>query len=252
MKKIISLFFLLVLISCNDKKQESESDNTLKIDTIQALNEVISTEDEPKEAQKLAVNYAEHKEILDVLTIIPDSTMPSWGWKPNERKDFVKFIAQNNVTPDTSKNFSKIVSIKPNTLKIQVVDGSWVLSIYKIKADHYIVITDDMVGDGNEILAFEYDKGQLKYIKLKEVFGDYFSSLLVDKNNVKCNELLEENKIGFEYDFDSETAVEISNSFYLKENENKDCFNGNTLLFQFNKTSKKFDLVKKYWSNPKE
>jgi hypothetical protein len=177
--------------------------------------------------------------------------MESWGWKANERMEFVKTIKKNNFIIGTTEYFSNITLIKPNTMEIQVVDGLWTLSIYKIKPSNYIVITDDIVGDGNDIKCFEYDNGKLVYTKMEDLFGNYFTDLLIDKEDSSCVELLDDNKIGFVYDFKSDINAEINNSFYLKENENGDCLKGNTLKYQFNQKTIKFDLLKINWTKSK-
>jgi len=199
----------------------------------------------------IRINYLEHKDLLSILTVLPDSSMKSWDWKENERKDFVRFIEKNNFTVDITKGYNDIIEIKPNTIRIKVVDGLWVLSIYKIKSNNYIVITDDIVGDGNDIMSFEYNNGKLTCIELDKLFGDYFAELLIDRNKSNCTEFLDENKIGFEYNFEDEEKVTIENSWNLKE-ENNRCFKGNTLAFTFNRMTKKFDLTKVYWTKYKQ
>ena len=199
----------------------------------------------------IRINYLEHKDLLSILTVLPDSSMKSWDWKENERKDFVRFIEKNNFTVDITKGYNDIIEIKPNTIRIKVVDGLWVLSIYKIKSNNYIVITDDIVGDGNDIMSFEYNNGKLTCIELDKLFGDYFAELLIDRNKSNCTEFLDENKIGFEYNFEDEEKVFIENSWNLKE-ENNRCFKGNTLAFTFNRMTKKFDLTKVYWTKYKQ
>ncbi|WP_268849038.1 hypothetical protein [Flavobacterium aestivum] len=249
MKSIIYTFLILFLISCNDKKQEQLEKSERIVDR---THEIKKSESASKYQDTLKIKYQEHKDLLDILTVLPDSTMESWGWEANERVEFVKTIKKNNCIIGTNEHFSNIALIKPNTMEIQVVDGRWTLSIYEIKPSNYIVITDDIVGDGNDIKCFEYDNGKLVYIKMENLFGDFFTDLLIDKENSRCVELLDDNKIGFEYNFKNAINVEISNSFYLKENENGDCLKGNILKYQFNKKTRKFDLLKIDWIESKK
>jgi hypothetical protein len=247
---IYQLIFILLLTSCSQKKQVQENSKSIG-DSVQNSHETSKTKIKSDYQDTIRINYLEHKEILSILAILPDSTMRSWSWKTNERKDFVRFIEKNNFAIDTTKEYNNITKIKCNSIKIQVVDGSWVLSIYKIKSNNYIVITDDIVGDGNDIMSFEYNNGKLTYIELDKVFGDYFAELLIDKNKSNCTEFLNENKIGFEYNFEDEEKVFIENSWNLKE-ENNNCLKGNTLAFTFNRMTKKFDLTKVYWTKYKQ
>lgn len=248
MKNIICTSLILFFISCNNKKEEQ----VIKIQrAVDRTHETKKSESASKYQDTLKIEYLGHKDLLDILAVLPDSTMESWGWKANERMEFVKTIKKNNFIIGTTEHFSNIRLIKPNTMEIQVVDGLWTLSIYKIKPRNYIVITDDIVGDGNDIKCFEYDNGKLAYRKMEDLFGNYFLDLLIDKEDSRCVELLDDNKIGFVYDFKSEINVEINNSFYLKENENGDCLKGNTLKYHFNQKTRKFDLLKINWTKSK-
>lgn len=235
MNKIILFALVFIFLSC--KKNEEKTDPKILNKKIQNSPEI--QDDEVQKSDTLKISYHEHKNLFDILTILPDSTMGSWEWKKNDRIEFVKQIQKNSYTTGSS-NFSHIALAQPNTLEIQVVDGRWVLSIYKIKPNNYIVITDDIVGDGNQLLAFEYVNGELNYIPFKNLFDHFLTALVTDPNDEKCMESFEDNKIGFEYDFIGTKKITISNSL-LKEP--KGCFKGSTLNYEFNPMAKKFNLI---------
>lgn len=238
MKKIILSLLVLTLFSC--KKNEEKSESKISNDKVK---DTLKTEEEKEDFKKqdtLKINYSDHKNLFDILTILPDSTMASWGWDKKERIEFVKQIKENNYTTGSPEHFSKISLAQPNTIQIQVVDGYWILSIYKIKANNYIVITDDVVGDGNDLLAFEYLNGELTYIPFKNIFDHFLNELLLDPNDKKCMDYFEDNYIGFEYDFIGTKKIQISNSML---EESKSCFKGNTLNYEFNPAIKKFSLI---------
>lgn len=250
MKNVIyAIFFTFLLISCKDKKQEQQALVENDTTAVQTTQEFSNTEN--KLPDTIKVDYSTHKDLLHILTILPDSAMRSWEWKPNERRAFVKFIKQNNFVVDTTEYFN-ITFIKPNTISMIIVDGGWKLSIYKIKPNNYIVITDDIVGGGNDLMVFEYDSGNLKAIKVEDFFGDIFSELLKDKKDIKCIALLNEKTPWFDYNLQDTTKVEMSNSYDFREKESKGCFKGNTLNYEFNPTTKKFDLVGIKWTEYKE
>jgi len=238
MKPLILSLLLLVFISCkkNDEKSGSKISNEIIKDSLktEAQNDAIDKPD------TLKINYPEHKNLLDILTILPDSTMGSWEWNKVDRVEFVNKIKKNSYALPSRDHFSKISLTQPNTLEIQVVDGYWVLSIYKVKTNHYIVLTDDVVGDGNQFMAFEYLNGALTYIPFKDIFDHFLTTLIIDENDEKCREFFKDNYIGFEYDFIGTKKLHITNSLL---EESKSCFKGNTLQYEFNPVIKKFNLI---------
>ncbi|AWK04893.1 hypothetical protein HYN56_11900 [Flavobacterium crocinum] len=227
------------MFSCkkNEEKDESKITNQKAQDTVK----VETGNNDIAKPDTLKINYLEHKNLLNILTLVPDSSMGSWEWKKEDRIEYVKKIQQNNYTLPSRDHFSSIALIQPNTLHIGVVDGSWILSIYKIKPNNYIVLTDDIVGDGNQFMAFEYLNGQLTYIPFKDVFDPFFTTLLINENDEKCLEYFKDNYIGFEYDFIGTKKIHITNSLL---EEAKSCFKGNTLNYEFNPVMKKFNLIK--------
>lgn len=240
---ILATSFSLQSCQNGSEKKTTETKlitNSTKKDSLQ-VDTPIESED------TLKIKYSEHKNLLDILTKLPEHTMASWKWSESERIQFVKFIQENNFTFSASPSFLKFSLIGANSIGIQVVDGYWTLAIYKIKPTNYIVVTDDMVGDGNDIQAFEYKDGKLIEMDYMHLFDDMFLSHLLIHNNEECEDLLEDNLIGFEYDFTHTTYLTISNSHYLKENEHQNCLKGNTLNYKFNPLTKKFDLKAITW-----
>jgi len=238
MKKLLFSFLLLLVLSCN-KKEHQQNTETKDQNPINQDKETVEVSEKQKQ-DTLKIDYAEHKNLLDILTLLPDSTMGSWAWSKKERIEFVKDIQKNKFTTGAPEHFSSIKLAQPNTIEIQVVDGIWIFSIYKIKPNNYIVITDDIVGDGNDLLAFEYKDGALEYIPFENVFDNFLTALLINKDDKNCLDLLEENNIGFEYLFTGTKKIEIAN-LSLTEGNNE-CFKGNSLNYEFNPELKKFEL----------
>ncbi len=233
------LFFLILfLTSC--KKNDENLDSKILNEKSQNSPNVEIENDSLQKATALKINYLEHKNLLDILTILPDSSMASWSWEKSERLEFVKHIQKNNYTTGSPSHFSHFKLIQPNTIEIQVVDGHWILSIYKVQSDNYIVITDDIVGDGNDLMAFEYLNGELKSIPFQNIFDTPLNALIIDQTNDECLESFKDNYIGFEYDFIGTQKIKIVNSLFEKSNQ---CFKGNTLNYEFNPTAKKFKLI---------
>lgn len=238
MKQLILSLLVLTLFSCkkNEEKSGSEISNRKVQDTLQTERE----NDEIEKQDTLKINYTEHKNLLDILTVLPDSSMGSWEWNKIDRVQYVKKTQKNNYALPLRDRFSKISLTQPNTLEIQVVDGNWILSIYKVKPNNYIVITDDIVGDGNQLMAFEYLNGTLTYLPFKNIFDHYLTTLIIDEKNEKCTDFFEDNKIGFEYNFIGTKKIKMSNSLFK---DSEACFKGTILNYEFNPAIKKFNLI---------
>lgn len=236
MKKLILLFTLLLLFSCKKNEQTKESRISTKEENHTSTNNDI----DPAKSDTLKITYEEHKNMFDILTIIPDSTMESWEWKREERIELVKKVKKNKYIISTPNYLWRFSLTTPNTLHINVVDGSWILSIYKVKANNYIVITDEIVGDGNTFHAFEYVNGELIPIDFKDLFDHFITELILDPNDEKCMEIFQDNQIGFEYTFIDTKKIKMTNSS-LEDNDG--CFKGKTLNYEFNPGAKKFNLI---------
>ncbi|MFC0779844.1 hypothetical protein [Flavobacterium sp. HJSW_4] len=236
MKYSIACLLIFTLFSC--KKEEKKE---LRIPKKEIQVNAENNEDTLEVPDTLKISYDEHKNLFDIITILPDSTFSSWEWPKSDRIEFVKKVKKNNYIATTSRFMWKFALIAPNTLQIQIVDGAWVLSIYKIKPNNYIVITDDIVGDGNDFHAFEYENGQLTNIPFRDLFDHFITALVIDPNDEKCMEIFDDNRILFEYSYIGTKKIKMSNSYL---DENKDCFKGNTLNYEFNPLIKKFNLIK--------
>jgi hypothetical protein len=239
-----NIFFLLLLISCNNKKAE----NTVKENNKSLKTEVRNAQIEQKvqSSDTIKINYNENKEILEILKLLPNKSMESWEWIKSEREEMVQSISRNNYFIDTTPNYNTIKHIKTNTICTQVVDGSWTMSIYKIAQNNYIVITDDMVGDGNDLMSFEYKNGSLKEIEFSSLFNGLQKNLLKNPDAKECAELLEDNLLTFDYNFNEKQKVTIS-SLFFKKGKNENCLKGNTLNYKFIPELKKFELQSITW-----
>ncbi|WP_316823695.1 hypothetical protein [Pedobacter miscanthi] len=244
MFKLSNLIPLIIicLFSCKQK----QNPQVLPSDSL-TVKHIGSTKVKPQQyADTIKINFEQHKDILKIIPLLPDSAMGSWEWKKDERIKTIDFIKAHHYFIDTTKLYNNIKVIKSYYFRTQVVDGSWSISAYKIENDHFIVITNDMVGDGNDLNVYEFDQNTLKPIGIKNILGDYFQELLVDKQGEQCTKTLEDNEITFSYDFERKDLIEISSDYFSKK-ENSDCLKGNTLKYQFNTTLKKFELIEILW-----
>ncbi|TWP29524.1 hypothetical protein ETU08_06670 [Apibacter muscae] len=189
----------------------------------------------------IRINYNYNKDLFDILPQIPDSAIASWIWTKKERQEITNSVKKNNFFSDTDFFYNNIQEIKPNYLSTQVVDGSWELALYKIKKEHYIVITNDITGDGKNVMTFEYSKGNLKSIANENIFDQYPEEIL-KTNSTDCKEQIEHIIPYMSYDFANKNEV----TFYY-DLDNKKCFKGNTVTYLFDKNIKKFLLSTIEW-----
>ena len=114
-----------------------------------------------------------------------------------------------------------------------------------IRAKRVCIVTNDIVGDGNDVQTFNYINNELKPLKMINWFGD-FKYRLLSKNTPNCIELLEGYQLTYDYDFTDKNSVEIS-SWLITENESENCFKGNSIKYKLNKENRTFDIVDVYW-----
>ncbi len=194
------------------------------------------------------INYIENKTLLNILKILPETTMRSWGWSKKDREKTVEFIEDNNFIIDTTEMYNNIKYIKPNTIGIQVVDGSWTLSIYEFGENDFLIITNDIVGDGNDIQTFSYYNNKIKPFKMVNGFSEFEYDLLLNNASIKCVEMLKENENTYDYDFSDKNFVSIS-SWLINKEESGNCLKGNSIRYRLNKEKKIFELIDVYWKN---
>ena len=145
--------------------------------------------------------------------------------------------------------YNNIKYVKPNTIGIQVVDGFWTLSIYEFDKNDFFIITNDIVGDGNDIQTFNLIKEKLTPIKMINWFSEFDYKLLLNEST-NCIELLEENQLTYNYDFNDKNIITIS-SWLMNETENANCLKGNSVKYKLNKENRIFDIVDVYWKSDK-
>lgn len=247
-KILIVLILTIGIYSCNSKvKSNADAKNSIKENQMSSDSSQFESKKEMKFMDTININYREHKTLLNVLKILPETTMASWEWSKKDRAKTVEFIKKNNHLIDSTEMFNTIKYIKPNTIGIQAIDGFWTLSVYEFNPNHYFVVTNDIVGDGNDVQTFIYINNELKPLKMINWFGD-FDYKLLSENTPNCIELLEENQWTYDYDFTDKNSVEIS-SWLITENESENCFKGNSIKYKLNKEHGTFDIVDVYWKN---
>jgi hypothetical protein len=252
MKQLIFMILTLTILSCENKTQNSVSTNskhedTLKIEKTENLNKSNSI-------NKVEIHYNKNKDLLDIILLLPDSAFPSWEWTLNDRIKWYNEIKENNFYTDDNPDYFNLKYFEPNKAGFTIVDGFWSINIYKTVENSYIVITDDIVGDGNSLNFYEVKSNKIKkYLDEKTIFSN-FTELLKKKDNTEnCGEIFEEMSDPiFEFDFRIENIVEIESSWYLTKENYETCLTGNAIIYKFNSETKKFEIEKIYWKPKKK
>lgn len=232
---------LITICACQQRTKNAEA--TIKVDTVEYKNNVVQS----GYHDTVRINYAANKVILDVLPLLPDSLFKTWAWKVDEREQMLTMLKQHNWFIDTTKDYNTIKKVTPNFFKTIVVDGTFSVACYKVTNTDHVFITMNQVGDGKDLVAFEYTDGRLSQLNIDFLLGEIDHHFLIDPNNDNCKEMLDDARAFLDYDFEKKDVIEISAP--IKKKGAEACFNGNTLKLRFNPASKKFDLEKTIWEH---
>lgn len=223
-----------------------ETHNLSLIKTLEHVDEINQKEENSNNKatfrDTLLINYKQHEALLNILKSVPEYTMDSWEWSKQDRVKTVDFIEKHNYIIDSTQFFHNIKYIRPNTIVIQVVDGFCTLSIYQYNESNYFVVTNDMVGDGNDIQTYNYINNKLTPTKRVNWFSGFKYKILLN-NSKKCTDLIDDAFLTFKYNFANKTNVYISSN----ELEDRNCFKGNSINYQLSKKDRSFNVVSIDW-----
>jgi hypothetical protein len=250
MKPFFILFSILILFSCKKPAQE-------KMTTTSEINDTIKSEMSEKEnvksEKKVELDFAKNKELLDIILLLPKEAFSSWDWDLEERTKWYNEIKANNYYIDDTPNFLDQIYFEPKKAAFSIVDGSWYINIYKTAENSFIVVTDNIVGDGNELSFYEVKSNKIEKYLNEELFFSNYKELIKNKDaDEDCTEKLEalDDPI-FQFDFSVNNKIEIESSWVLTKNEYGNCLIGNAILYNFNPATKKFEVEKIYWKPKK-
>lgn len=250
MKQLVFIILTFTISACENKTLNSAS-TILKIDSALKFD---SNGNKQSSDNKVAIDFKKNKDLLDIILLLPDSAFPSWEWKLNDRIKWYNEIKENNFYIDDNPNYFNQKYFEPNKAGFTIVDGFWSINIYKTYEDSYIVITNDVVGDGNSLNFYEVKSNMInEYLDEKTIFSDFTEQLKKKENTENCEEKYEElNDPIFEFDFTNKTKVEIESSWFLTREEYTNCLIGNAIIYNFNPKTKRFEIEKTYWKAKKK
>jgi hypothetical protein len=250
MNRLVVLTLFVILSACHSGKEKAAA--TTEILMLDERGELPEEQDDfydPydengyfKHPDTLLVDYATYKDMYDILLALPKLS-DTFKWTVSERKDYVRFIREHNYTINRS-DFLKTLPPRPNKLYFGINNGFFTLTAYPVGQGNSLVISYDVDGESGEVIAYLYQDGVIQPLDKDTILEAPQPLLLLNSEDMTCGGLLDEDfsyGIGFEYDFSEELT--ISNTWYLKEEEMKDCLKGNTLKFRFNPQTYKFELT---------
>lgn len=246
MKQLLILLLTLTIISCKNKTQDTVSTTSKPKDTLKV--EGLENSEKSNSKDKIEIEFEKNKDLLDIILLLPDSAFSSWEWKHEDRIKWYNEIRANNYYTIENPDIFNQKYFEPNRAGLSIVDGFWSINSYKTFENSYIVITNDIVGDGHSLNFYEVKSNVItKHLDEKTIFSD-FKELLKKKNTENCEEKFEEmNEPIFEFDFTNKNNIEIESSWYLTKENYENCLIGNAIRYNFNPKSKKFEIEKIYW-----
>ena len=245
-KTIILLILSVTIASCNSEVRSKSKLVEQKTNESTAAEPIAELEEAPKYRDTIQIDYVKHKALLTILKLLPETTMSSWEWPKKDRESTIDFIEKNNFIIDSTEMYNNIKYIKPNTIGIQVIDGFWTLSIYDFGDNDYFIVTNDSVGDGNDIQTFNFLNNEIKPTKMINWFGGFKYKFLLNNDSKSCIAYLEENDLTYNYDFSDKNSITISSWLFNKE-ESANCLKGNAIQYKLNREHRTFDISDIYW-----
>lgn len=251
MKQLLILLLTLTTASCKNKTQDSALTASKSVYTAKVNPTENASKANPKD--KVVIDFKKNKDLLDIILLLPDSAFSSWEWKIEDRIKWYNEIKANNYYTDENPDWFNQKYFEPNKAGFSIVDGFWSINIYKTFGNSYIVITDDIVGDGNLLNFYEVKSNVIKkHLDEKTIFSDFKEQLKREKNAENCEGKFEKmNDPIFNFDFRRKDKVEIESSWSLIKERYGTCLIGNAIIYDFNPNTKRFEIEKIYWK-PKE
>lgn len=247
MKQLIIILFTLTILSCKNETLNGVSKTSKPKDTV--AKEVLKHDKKLNSRNKIAIDFKKNKDLLDIILLLPESSFSSWEWKLEDRIKWYNEIKENGYYTDDNPDYFNLKYFEPHRAGFSIVDGYWSITIYKTSESSFIVITNDIVGDGNNLNFYEVKSNALKnYLNEEELFLNFKEVLKKKELTENCDEEFEElNDAMFEFDFTKKNKVEIESSWYFTKEDYQNCFVGNAILYIFNPKTKRFEIEKVYW-----
>jgi hypothetical protein len=255
MRKTVIILSAVVFfaVGCRNKQTKTASNEFVSEQEVSTTEQQQNVVQFGEKHNKIEVNYVSNKELLDIILLLPDSAFSTWNWKIEDRTKWYNEIKLNNFWIDKDTFYFNQIYFRPHTACFQIVDGSWTVSKYKTSDNSFIVITNDIAGDGNDINIFEVKNNEIiENMSFEFLFGNFREQMKLDNLSQEC----EDKWIDFEdpifsFDFSDTSVVEIESSWYLTKEEFENCLSGNTILYKFNPKTKKFEIDRIYWKPKK-
>jgi hypothetical protein len=240
-KLIISILTTALLSSCRGNEQKM-----ISVELADSTAIEVESDHYDKPYDTLLVDYETTKQLLDILQLLPDSSMVDWDWSQKDRAHFVQCIKRDGYVVDSLKPFLDMQTLDSTKLYTGVVDGGWELNIYKALDGSVIAITNSMATGGNSLRYFDWKNGQILAKSPIELFNNELEYLWTKSN--QCRENISDETYIPLWDFHfSPSKIVIDGSWGLDPKKDSSCTDGNVLVYKFNSIEKKFDLKSLRW-----
>ncbi|MTG96789.1 MULTISPECIES: hypothetical protein [Myroides] len=255
MKYLYLITLTLLIFSCGKKQQPfQEFQNSTTEEVVQeipAIEEIDQTTDNqhPDYPKQIDIDFDKHKDILDMILLLPDTVFTTWGWDIAERQSWYNEIKKNNYYIDDDPLYFNQSYFEPHTAGFSIIDGYWTITIYRATDQSIYIVTDDVVGDSNSIHILEVKENEIvnSYTQ-EEVFGNFENLVTLPNINSDCLDKIQGAELSiYDVNLDDKQIIEFESSWYHTKDEYQYCLKGNTIQYRFNPDTKQFDIQKIYW-----
>lgn len=203
----------VLLVACSQERAKLTTEPELVIS-----ERVLEDESEPPfEIDTVQVRDSE-KILLEIIAALPDSAMgSSWDWPRSERALMLNLALQHGYILNSDRIFNVKRIMDSTHFSTQVVDGYWEIKAFEGALSDYVVLTHNIVGDGDEFFAFRYTDVGISSIPLPNLIpSNYSSAFFKSDKPAECEIELDDYFVtGLTYAFNGDTLSLLTTTLSL-------------------------------------
>lgn len=193
------------------------------------------------------LDTVKNRDMLIILSIMPDSLTRIFNWSRNQRTDLRRELGSQHYFLDSAHHFANLKKIENDYLEFHTGDNTFTMRTYQIRDGHYVILAIDQIGDKQKLTAYELYKHSAEVMDLNIILGKYNYLFLKDESNQSCLGMFYEKNPVFNFDISDPAMVVVKLTNYSKS-DSKDCLLGNEMVLKFNPVRHPFDVVEFNWS----
>jgi hypothetical protein len=194
------------------------------------------------------VDRIANRDMMIILSILPDSLSKSFQWTRAQRGQMRKSVEKHGYMIDSNEVFQSVNSFKNNHINLTLPNGKFLLTTYQISDGHYVILTVETVKEKQSVRAYELYKSSAADLSLDELLGKYSLSYMADPSSQSCLGMLFEKNPDFDFLISDDDKVRIKIKNYAEDNS-KGCLKGNLMTLKFNRVKMPFDIESISWEN---